>query len=177
MASRSSAGLRLEQGANARRSELEAKEKWPYIWAAAPPGSEHVFKYGVVASPVNNNPLLILSYQVENNRRFVFRGLVLNFSNPTGIWVPGDGNITFSVTVNKPVGLNTAQGVPYKDYGNVTIPLGSFALGPWPIEPGELSTLESRSILRASVVINSLVIPPATPNLFTAIFAGWNVPE
>jgi hypothetical protein len=177
MAARSLSGLALERGASSVQSLKAAKEKWPYVWTAAPPGSEHVFKAKTVASPANNNPLQILSYQIPNNQRFVFRGMVLNFSNPNTVWTPGDGNITFSVTVNTPVGLVAAQGTAFKDYGAVTIPLGSFTLGPWPIEPGELSILESRSILRASVVINSLVIPAGTPNLFTAIFTGWTIPE
>lgn len=177
MASRSLAGLQLERGANALRLEREAKEKWPYVWTAAPPGSEHVCKIKTVASPADNNPIEILSYQVPNNQRFVFRGLVLNFSNPNAVWTPGDGNVTFSVTINKPVGLATAQGQSYKDYGTVLVPLGSFTLGPWPIEPGELSLIDSRNVLRASVAINSLVIPSGSPNLFTAIFAGWNIPE
>jgi len=49
--------------------------------------------------------------------------------------------------------------------------------GPWPVEPGELSILNSRDILRATVVTNTGVIGPGGNNLLTAIFVGYDWPE
>ena len=160
---------------------LKLRAQWPYPWFVAPPGSRHVFQAGTILAPVVgsvpplSNPTLILAYQVPNNYRFCLKGVLLVY---TGVgWVPGDGNIVFSLTVNTPVGLTAAAGIPFKDFQAVTIPLGSFAAGPWPIEPGELSILNSRDILRATVVTNTGVIGPGGNNLLTAIFVGYDWPE
>jgi hypothetical protein len=158
----------------------KAQQQWPFPWFAPPPNSRHVFAPGAIAAPANATETEIVSYQVQNNFAFALSDILLDAS--VGTWVPGsvDGSgnplVSFSVTVNLPVGGSAAQGVAFKDFGQVVTPLGSFANGPWPVHPGELSILHSRDILRATVTTQA-PIPSGAPNFIYAIFVGWTWPE
>lgn len=157
-----------------RMARAEARAAlWPFPWRTPPPNSEHVFKRGILAAPLTSARAVLLSYRVPNTMRFVLDGLVLYYS---GEWVPGDGSVSFSLSINNPAGVvDASQGRPFKDYANVLLPLGSpFDEGPWSIESGERSILESRDILTAAVVVNPLLI---TGGQFIAIFRGWLFPE
>ena len=175
------------QAIEAARALRGHHAQWPYPWIAAPLNSRHVFRAGTIGAPVAGTfppasaPTLIVSYQVSNNYLFCLRGVLLAYTGAG--WTHGDGNIVFSLTLNTPVGSTgtpaaAAAGIPFKDFGTVTVPLGSFVSGPWPIESGEFSVLHSRDILQATVVVNDTgVVTPGGNNLFTAVFVGYDWPE
>ena len=137
---------------------------------APPPGSKHVAAGGALPAPATNAQTLIVQYQVPNGFRFRLKGLLLGCNCPG--WTPGDGNAVFSVSLNKPVGSLNAQGAPVRGFENVSVPLGSFAFGPWPIPEDERSLFESRDVVRVLVSSNPLVIAPGLPNVFTAVLVG-----
>lgn len=141
---------------------------------APPAGSKHVAAAGTLPAPATNVQTQIVQYQVPNGFRFRLKGLLLVCNCPG--WTPGDGNAVFSVSLNKPVGSLNAQGAPVRGFENVTVPLGSFAVGPWPIPEDERSVFDSRDILRVLVSSNPLVIFPGGPNLFTAMLVGYTWP-
>jgi hypothetical protein len=141
---------------------------------APPPGSKHVAAAASLPAPLTNVQTQIVQYQVPNGFRFRLKGLLLGCNCPG--WTPGDGNAVFSVSLNKPVGALNAQGAPVRGLDNVTVPLGSFAAGPWPIPEDERSVFESRDIVRVLVSSNPLVIFPGLPNVFTAMLVGYTWP-
>lgn len=147
-----------------RALELDAPER----------GSKHVAAAGSLPAPVTNAQTLIVQYQVPNGFRFRLKGLLLGCNCPG--WTPGDGNAVFSLSLNKPVGSLNAQGAPVRGFENVSVPLGSFAFGPWPIPEDERSVFESRDVVRVLVVSNPLVIAPGLPNVFTAMLVGYTWP-
>lgn len=141
---------------------------------APPRGSKHVAAGTSIPAPATNVQTLIVQYQVPNGFRFKLAGLLLGCNCPG--WTPGDGNAVFSVTLNKPLGSVAAQGTPLRGLGSVSVPLGSFAYGPWPVLDGEQPVFESRDILRVLVTSNPLVIAPGLPNVFTAMLVGHTWP-
>jgi hypothetical protein len=134
----------------------------------------------VIAAPLTGTQTLITSYQVPNTSRFCFHSVVLSYANvagpaPFAPWVPGDGNVTFSLTVNNSTrATDAAQGRPYKDYQSILFPLGDAVYGAWLIDPGEESILESRNVLSAFVTVEPAIIQGG---YFTAILKGWIWPN
>jgi hypothetical protein len=133
-------------------------------------GSKHVMAGYSIPAPATNAQTLILQYKVPNGFRFRLTGLLLGCN--CSAWTPGDGNVVFSLSLNKPVGSTASQGAPIQGFGNITVPLGSFEHGPWPIPEDERSLCESRDVVYVSVVSNPLVIAPGLPNVFTAMLVG-----
>jgi hypothetical protein len=138
---------------------------------APAPGSKHVMVGYSIPAPPTNAQTLIMQYQVPNGFRFRLTGLLLSCNCPA--WTPGDGNAVFSLSLNKPVGSTASQGAPLQGFGSVTVPLGSFEHGPWPIPEDDRSLFESRDVVYVSVVSNPLVIAPGSPNVFTAMLVGY----
>ncbi len=152
---------------------LASKVRWNRSRAPVMPphNSRHEFASGAVAAPVAGVSTVIASFQVPNGYRFRPEGLVLAYNGAN--WIPGDGNIIFAVTVNQP---GAAQGIPYTNFGKVLVPLGSVTLGPYPVEPGDMSDLSGRDVMRISVITTG-VIPSGAPNFFLGTISGRMWPE
>ena len=137
---------------------------------------QRVFVPGVIdAPPVMlpfQKPSVIAQYAVPLGFYFQLQSLVLNYYGAG--WVPGDGNVAFSLDVNTS-GNPSAQGIPVKDYNPVLVPLGSFQK-PWPFLPGTESRFEPRDIVRAKVLTNPAFILPGPANRFAAGLVGWLYP-
>jgi hypothetical protein len=151
-----------------------AKEAFPFPWSYPPANSNHVFARGSVSVPLEATETEVLAYTVPNNLLFCPVYAVFQLAGSSAAaWVAGDGNVSWSITVNTPAGSTSAQGYPYKDYGNVLWPLGSFAGGfPWPINPGEKSILNSRDVIRISVTVNSNAVIPQDSGQFVGAIIG-----
>lgn len=166
-------GVQSVQAAEEIRKQRQALTAWPYFWSYPPPGSKHVFQSVTIEAPDNGVQSLLVSYQVPDGLRFVFTHIVLNAD--VGLsWHPGDGNIIWNVDVNRPLNASNAQGIPYKDYGIVSVPLGSFQI-PWAIEPGDGSILGSLDTLRIKVT-TAAPIAPLSPNFISAAIRGYTCP-
>jgi hypothetical protein len=139
---------------------------------AVPLNGQRVFAPGVFEAPADALVHPFLTYAVPLGFYFQLEFLVLNYFG--GGWVPGDGNVIFSLDVNTS-GNPSAQGIPVKNYASVLVPLGSFQK-PWPFHPGVESAFSPRDILRAKVQTNPVAIPPGAPNRFAAAFVGYLYP-
>ena len=159
----------------------DKQERWPYTWFAPPPGSEHVRAdsdglghSGAIPAPPNGVLTLVASYQVPNGQKFCFTHILLG-ADVGGAWVPGDGSIIFSVDVNRP-GAGNAQGLWFKDFQRVLVPLGSFANGPWPVIATEQAIFEALSTIRIKVVTTA-TINPGAPNFIHGMILGYTFPD
>ena len=97
-----------------------------------PDGAVPVNIFGAVQSPAYGaaNQVVILTYTVRANFACLITHIVLGFAGPLPEPLPGD--ITWDIDVDRPLGSNSGYFV--KDYGVITIPLGSFQQLPWPVE-------------------------------------------
>jgi hypothetical protein len=152
----------------------EKKESWPYAWFAPPPGSEHVRAEGDIIAPANGVSTLVCQYQVPDGTNFCLTH-VLFTADVGNAWVPGDGSIVWKIDVNTPGGGN-AQGIPFKDFSGVLVPLGSFAQGPWPVIATEQAIFESLSTLRIKAVTGA-AINPGAPNFIHGMLIGYTWPD
>jgi hypothetical protein len=137
---------------------------------ALPFHARNVFAPSTLATPADNLVHIIGTYAVPLGFWFQLDFLVLNYFGSG--WVPGDGNVIFSLDINTSQNPNSSvQGIPVQFFNPILTPLGSFEK-PWKVLPTEFSRLAPRDILRAKVQTNPLAIPPGFPNRFAAAFVG-----
>lgn len=164
-------GAESMRAGEAIRRAHDAKVAWPYMWENAPPGSEHICAIGSVQTPAQGSAVQVVQYNVKNNYRASLRAILVEYAG--GNYNPGD--FTWSLTVNAPVNLPLAQGIPWKDYVNVPFNMGSRAGGPWPIMSGELSMFQSRDQIR--IVATNVNLGVGSPNFFIACLIGFEWPN
>ncbi len=164
------AGPEAIRASEVAREIVARHSEAPYRWENAPPGSKHIFAFGAVETPAQAAAVEVLAYQIPNNKRGVFRWLLVEYTG--GSYNPGD--FTWSMTVNLPVGSTIGEGVTVKDYVNVPFNMGSRAGGPWPMNSGELSVFESRDIIR--IQATNVQLGVGTPNFFVAALIGYEWP-
>jgi len=152
----------------------DKQREWPYAWFAPPPASEHVRAEGDIVAPANGAFATVATYQVPDGMRFCLSHILLT-ADVGAAWVPGDGSIIFRVDINTP-GAGNAQGIPFKDFQAVYVPLGSFANGPWPIIGTEQSIFESLQTIRIKV-ITTAAINPGAPNYIHGMLIGYTWPD
>jgi hypothetical protein len=172
----------IREAENIAREKLKEKQAaWPYVWFAAPPGSQHVRAAADIVAPPNGVLTLVLAYQVPNGQNFCLTHVLLN-ADVGNAWTPGDGSVIFRIDVNTPGGGN-AQGIPFKDFENVQVPLGSFANGPWPVIATEQAIFEGLETIRVKVLTpavpsgNGSPITPGAPNFIHAMLIGYTWPD
>ena len=164
--------------AAARLAKLQRnRDLWPYEWVFPPPDRERVHQEASsdVSTMTAGSANQVLSYQVQNNYRFMLNGLVLLYIG-NGIFTPGDGNIVFGVDVNVPIGVTSLQGYPVQGFDNSGIPKGAYASGvyaPYPLAPcpeiiGPSDTLRLKVTPSAGIV--------ASVGRVIAICDGWLLP-
>lgn len=159
----------------------EKKESWPYPWFAPPPGSEHVRAEGDIVAPANGVLTLVCQYQVPDGCNFCLTH-VLFTADVQNAWVPGDGSIIWGIDVNKS-GAGNAQGIPFKDFSGVLVPLGSLPFGPWPVIATEQAIFDSLSTLRIKVLTPAVPsgggspINQGAPNFLHGMLIGYTWPD
>ena len=151
-------------------------EMWPYDWIFPPDDSERVHVEGSVdvSTLIIGTTVEVVEYQVQNNYKFYLNGLVQLYIGPN-TFIPGDGQITWFLDVNTPLGSTALQGYPVQGYDRSGVPKGGFATGvfaPYHLGPRP-ELLAPLDILRSKVVINTGNIN--TGRMLT-MFDGWLLP-
>jgi len=170
------AGQQQVAAAESLRRKKRAEDAWPFAWTQAPPRSKHVFQSGFLAAPDPATGIQeVLEYRVDDGFDFCLSDLVLQV---IGNWLPGD--FTFSLDINSPIGVTSANTLPYKDYQNIQVTMGGNGPGaplasPAPVRSGELSILRARDVLR--VKVTNINVPIGNPQFFIAAIWGWVFPS
>lgn len=114
----------------------------------------------------------VLTFTVPAGFRFIFRGMRQEFNTGTGggpIWVPGSGDILWTIDVNSPIGAPALSGFALPDLANMAEARGS-QLGPWPVEG--YNVFDEYMTLRYKV-LTTANIPAGAPNFITCGLFGW----
>lgn len=153
------------------------RDLWPYEWVFPPADRERVHQEGTadVSTMTAGSANLVLSYQVQNNYRFMLNGVVLLYIG-NGVFVPGDGNMVFGLDVNAPIGVTSLQGYPVQGFDGSGIPKGAYASGvyaPYPLAPCP-EIIGPSDTLRAKVTPSAGIV--ASTGRVIAIFDGWLLP-
>jgi len=115
------------------------------------------------------NQVQIITYTVRANWACLIRGIVLGWKGSGTAPLPGD--VIFSIDIDRPVG--SLAGYPEKDYGLLSLTLGSFDFGiTWPVQFRHRDGEQIR--VKAYTVANMGVGPG---NFLTAALLGWEWPE
>jgi hypothetical protein len=168
-------GIEALRAADKLRKEQERRDQWPYEWVYPPPGSQRVHQEFTlqVSAITPGTQILIGSYQVQNNYRFMFTGLVQLYVGASA-FTPGDGNIIWVLDVNIPIGVTSIQGYPIQGFSPSGIPKAGYSSGvfaPYPLAPrpeilGPLDTLSSKVTITGQI----------TTGAFLTIFEGYLLP-
>ena len=114
----------------------------------------------------------VLSYTVPAGFRFILRGIRQEFNTGTGggpIWVPGSGDILWTIDVDTPIGAPALSGYALPDLSSMADARGS-QLGPWPLEG--CTIFDEYETLRYKV-LTTTNIPVGAPNFITCGLFGW----
>ena len=174
-------GVEQAKAADKLRRLADRRAQWPYEWVFPPPDSQRVHQEASldVATGASGGPLVagtqyqVLAYQVQNNYRFMLNGLVQLYIG-SNTFVPGDGNVTWNLDVNIPVGITSPQGYPVQGFDNSGIPKGAYFSGiyaPYPLAP-KPEIIGPSDTLRSKVTVSSSI----TTGRIIAIFDGWLLP-
>jgi hypothetical protein len=155
------------------RREQTHRDEWPYEHIYPPPKSKRVHQEFTlqVSAITPGTQILIGSYQVQNNFRMMFTGLVQLYIGSSA-FTPGDGSIVWVLDVNNPIGVTgLVQGYPIQGFSNSGIPKGAYISGvfaPYPLAPmpeilGPLDLLSSKVTITAGI----------TTGAFLTIFEGY----
>ena len=146
------------------------KDTWPYDWVYPPRNSQDVRASASIASPLPATQTEVLAYTVPPGFMFYLVALVQIYTGSG--FVPGSGDITWVVDVNRAVGTSF-PGNPVRWFGSDVVPLGSLVI-PWPLARAEV--FYPNDVLRSKVTTTA-AIPDGVPNYFTSMFLGWIVPN
>jgi hypothetical protein len=150
-----------------------------YWWLFPPSNADDVLVTAGLALPgITSAPSVysqVLEYKVPSGMIFVLTHTVNGAAvvgNLNSAFAPGDGSIVFVLDVNQPIGSPIPVGTPVKGFSALTVPLGSFPYGPWPLPaPRRFNPLD---VLRWKVTNVSL----ATADVFVSCgLFGYTVPE
>lgn len=165
------------QAAQGVRDLQQAKKEWPYPWVYPPPGAIRVSAgldtSGTLAVPtIAAGATQGLLYTVDEGFQFALEALVVEFIASGQVGVANPGDFTWSLTLNRPVGVSSLQGSDVQGYTNVDVPLGSLQI-PWPLLCPEI--FYPNDAIRA-VFTNVALGSTGAPNYFKTILLGWRWP-
>jgi len=123
---------------------------------------------GFVQSPAFGIQVTILTYTVRANYACLITNVVLQFQGAAPAPLPGD--ITWAIDIDRPLG--SMAGYFEKDFGNVQIPLGTFANLPWPVEFRH----RNQEVIRVKGTTNQNV-GTGPGNFLCAALLGYEWPE
>lgn len=86
-----------------------------------------IYVSGSVAAPAPTVLTLLLSYQVPSGHQFALTGVMWVF-DPQGGWVPGSGDIMWTLDVNNPLSPSSLAiaGRYLQGFGSEMMPIGSY---------------------------------------------------
>jgi hypothetical protein len=154
---------------SAYEREQSQRGEWPYRWVYPPPNSTRRMPQGSVAIPAVGSTSVILAFQVQTNFDFIWTEVLI--PPPAGGFVPGSGDLTWTLDVDTPVATPPLTASPFADFQAMSIPLGSVS----PFVPCRLSRAEvikSGQTLRAKITNVNL----GGGGVACAMFMGWLVP-
>jgi hypothetical protein len=158
------------------RDERAAKSQWPFPWAFPPPGAIRVTA-GADSSGTLLMPTALageteaLLFTVDQGYQFALEALVVEYLNAGSQGLVSPGAFTWSLTLNRPVGIPTFQGQGVQGLSGVDVGLGTLQI-PWPLAKAEL--FEPNDAIR--VTVTNVSIPDGDPNYVKAILLGWKWP-
>jgi hypothetical protein len=136
----------------------EGRKLADYWWLYPPASADDVQATGSIALPAAAAPqALVMEYDVPSGLRFVMTHVCIMASVAGALnsaFAPGDGSVTFVLDLNEPIGSPIPVGAPVKGFNALTVPLGSFEFGPWPLPRPRIFQPEDK--LRWKVTNNTL---------------------
>ena len=168
-------GVEAVKAADKLRRQQKNRDLWPYEWIYPPPDSQRVHQEFTlqVSAITPGTQIEIGEYQVQNNYRWMFTGLVQLYVGASA-FTPGDGNIVWVLDVNIPIGVAAIQGYPIQGFSPSGVPKAGYSSGvfaPYPLAPkpeilGPLDTVRSKVTITANI----------TTGVFITIFEGYLLP-
>ena len=149
-------------GAPAVLDQQQTSTNSPYWWDSPPPGHRSLFKSASIATPmIAAGETTVLAFTAPQGFGGCLKAVTCCFSG-TG-YLPGSTQLTWRIKSN---------GVPYPDYGNLTIPLG--APGFSEVIDGALIFKPNEKIIITVTNADNLI---AGGSFIIGVLKGWFVPE
>jgi hypothetical protein len=164
-------GPEAVKAAAAMAATQDRRDQWPYPWSFPAPNAKRVFRVGSLLAPAPATETEVLLYRVPQGYRFWLDEIVQVYLGAG--FIPGTGDILWTLDKNRPVGVATLQGEIIQGFGGLGIPLGALAY-PWPLRMPEL--LGPTDELRSKITVTAAIGAGGT-NWFHSIFSGWLEPE
>jgi hypothetical protein len=164
--------------------EQRRRDGWPYPWAFPPESAEPVFRVGSVVTPAylsaGGAETEVLRYDVPAGLQFALCGLVQIYVGAG--FVPGSGDMYWTVDQDSPVGIIALMANPLPGLFQVPIPLGGFvgpngALGgiaaPWVFPKPFILKPETQLRSKVTTIQN---VSTGTANYCISVFSGFTWP-
>lgn len=163
----------LVRGADALQAEKQDSDNaWPYFWKQERAFTQGVPRVAFVPTPAVGVVTLVTSVQVPAGFNFILEGFTHGFSPASGgvVWIPGSGDILWTVDVDVPIGATAVSGYGLPDMTAMDGPRGSLEQGPFML-PG-YNVFGPYQVVRYKVVTTA-AIPVAGGNFIFAGLIGW----
>jgi len=155
------------------------RDQWPYPWLCPPESAEPVFRYGSIAAPAfgGANQVEVLKYSVPAGLQFALCGLLQIYVGAG--FVPGRGDILWTVDLDSPVGVTALQGNPLAGLYQISTSLppmlsqNGVAWPPMRFEKPFILKPETDLRSKATTVAN---VSTGDPNYLISIFEGFTWP-
>lgn len=149
-------------GAAAAVTSEQKSTGMPYWWDSPPPGHRPLFKSSAIVTPmIAAGETTVLAFTGPQGFGGALKAITCCFSG-TG-YLPGSTQLTWRVKAN---------GVPFPDFGNITIPLG--APGFSEVIDGALIFKPNEKVIITVTNADNLI---AGGSFIIAVLKGWFVPE
>lgn len=167
--------------ARALLARKDSKDRWPYFWLFPPASADDtIVTGGIVLPAITFSPSVysqVLQYNVPSGMCFILTGVVAQAAvagDLNSAFAPGDGSMLFTLDVSQPTTSAVPVGAPVKGYNNLSVPLGSFQFGPWPLsKPRLFNPLDQ---LRWKVTNVSLTVPSPNDIWVACGLFGYTMP-
>jgi hypothetical protein len=173
---------------HSRNQTEQRRDQWPYPWLCPPESAFPVFRQDVIVAPAVNALTEVLEYTVPSGFQFCLEAIVQMYSGSG--YVPGDGDIQWTLDVDAPIGVASLEGFPLAGLNLIYTPLGGFTgtaaaggiVSPWKFPKPFI--LKPNQVLRSKVFLPTLnplsaapnAISAGFPNLFISVFSGFTYP-
>lgn len=165
---------------NRVHEEEQRRDRWPFPWIYPPDSAEPIFRAGSIEAPAYGSDTEVLLYKVPAGLQFALCEIIQIYVGAS--YVPGSGDILWTLDMDAPVGVTALQANPLPGLFQIPVPLGAL-IGPnicaaglgarWQFKKPFIIKPETELRSKVKTVQN---VSTGSPNFCLSVFNGFTWP-